>query len=68
MRSQERLKAVRGGEAVGAGGGSGGKVAKASEEELEVGVGKGVRVTAVRSTIAEGRVKGEPIANQNAKK
>ncbi|RVA61550.1 preprotein translocase subunit YajC, partial [Mesorhizobium sp. M7A.F.Ca.CA.001.11.2.1] len=38
------------------------------DNELEVDLGNGLKVTALRSTIADVRVKGEPVANQNAKK
>ncbi|TIU04170.1 MAG: preprotein translocase subunit YajC, partial [Mesorhizobium sp.] len=36
--------------------------------ELEIDLGGGTKVTALRSTISDVRVKGEPVANQNAKK
>ena len=50
------------------GGGLVGKVTKViNDHELEIDLG-GMKVTAVRATIAEVRVKGEPVANQNAKK
>ena len=45
-----------------------GKVTKASDNELEVDLGGGTKVTALRSTIMDVRVKGEPVANENAKK
>ena len=64
----EMLAAVRRGDTVVTGGGLVGKVSKASDDELEVDLGNGVKVTALRSTIADVRVKGEPVANQNAKK
>lgn len=67
-KRQEMLQAVRRGDTVVTGGGLIGKVTKASDDELEVDLGNGVKVTALRSTIADVRVKGEPIANQNAKK
>ncbi|RUU62786.1 preprotein translocase subunit YajC, partial [Mesorhizobium sp. M2C.T.Ca.TU.009.01.2.1] len=37
------------------------------DNELEIDLG-GTKVTALRSTISDVRVKGEPVANQNAKK
>lgn len=64
----EMLAAVRRGDTVITGGGLIGKVTKASDDELEVDLGNGVTVRALRGTIADVRVKGEPVANQNAKK
>ncbi|MCC0039832.1 MAG: preprotein translocase subunit YajC [Brucellaceae bacterium] len=65
----EMLAAIRRGDSVVTGGGLVGKVTKVvGEEELEVDLGGGLKVTALRSTIADVRVKGEPVANQNAKK
>ena len=65
----EMLAAVRRGDTVVTGGGLIGKVTKVTDDnELEVDLGNGVKVTALRSTIADVRVKGEPVANQNAKK
>ncbi len=64
----EMLAAVRRGDTVVTGGGFIGKVTKVIDDnELEIDLG-GAKVTALRSTIAEVRVKGEPVANQNAKK
>jgi preprotein translocase subunit YajC len=64
----EMLAAIRRGDTVVTGGGFVGKVTKVIDDnELEVDLG-GVKVTALRSTIADVRVKGEPVANQNAKK
>ena len=64
----EMLAAVRRGDTVVTGGGFIGKVTKVIDDnELEIDLG-GVKVTALRSTIADVRVKGEPVANQNAKK
>jgi len=64
----EMLAAIRRGDTVVTGGGFVGKVTKVVDDnELEVDLG-GVKVTALRSTIADVRVKGEPVANQNAKK
>ncbi|KQZ96560.1 preprotein translocase subunit YajC [Mesorhizobium sp. Root157] len=64
----EMLAAIRRGDTVVTGGGFIGKVTKVIDDnELEVDLG-GAKVTALRSTIADVRVKGEPVANQNAKK
>ncbi|MBN9243174.1 MAG: preprotein translocase subunit YajC [Mesorhizobium sp.] len=64
----EMLSAIRRGDTVVTGGGFVGKVTKVIDDnELEVDLG-GVKVTALRSTISDVRVKGEPVANQNAKK
>ncbi len=64
----EMLSAIRRGDAVITGGGLVGKVTKViGDDELEIDLG-GAKVTALRSTISEVRVKGEPVANQNAKK
>jgi preprotein translocase subunit YajC len=66
----EMLSAIRRGDTVVTGGGFVGKVTKVVDgnDELEVDLGNGLKVTALRSTIADVRVKGEPVANQNAKK
>ncbi|MBP0439817.1 preprotein translocase subunit YajC [Tianweitania sediminis] len=65
----EMLANVRRGDTVVTGGGLLGKVTRVIDEnELEIDLGNGLKVTALRSTLAEVRVKGEPIANQNAKK
>ncbi len=64
----EMLAAIRRGDTVVTGGGLVGKVTKASDNELEVDLGGGSKVTALRSTIMDVRVKGEPVANENAKK
>jgi preprotein translocase subunit YajC len=64
----EMLAAIRRGDTVVTGGGLVGKVTKASDNELEVDLGGGTKVTALRSTIMDVRVKGEPVANQNAQK
>jgi len=65
----EMLSAIRRGDTVVTGGGLVGKVTKVTDDnELEVDLGNGLKVTAIRSTIADVRVKGEPVANQNAKK
>ncbi|GHD09779.1 preprotein translocase subunit YajC [Tianweitania populi] len=65
----DMLSNVRRGDTVVTGGGLIGKVVKVIDDnELEVDLGNGLKVTALRSTIADVRVKGEPVANQNAKK
>ncbi|MET2826428.1 preprotein translocase subunit YajC [Mesorhizobium shangrilense] len=65
----EMLAAVRRGDTVVTGGGFIGKVTKVIDDsELEIDLGGGTKVTALRSTLADVRVKGEPVANQNAKK
>ena len=67
-KRSEMLAAVRRGDTVVTGGGFIGKVTKVIDDnELEIDLG-GMKVTALRSTIAAVRVKGEPVANQNAKK
>lgn len=64
----EMLEAVRRGDTVVTGGGLVGKVTKVpNETELEVDLGGGIKVTAVRSMISDVRVKSEPVANQNTK-
>lgn len=64
----EMLAAIRRGDTVVTGGGFVGKVTKlVDDNELEIDLG-GTKVTAMRSTISDVRVKGEPVANQNAKK
>lgn len=64
----EMLAAIRRGDTVVTGGGFVGKVTKVVDDnELEVDLGNGLKVTALRGTIADVRVKGEPVANQNAK-
>jgi len=65
----ELLAAIRRGDSVVTGGGFLGKVTKViNDNELEIDLGNGVKVTALRSTIADVRVKGEPVANENVKK
>jgi len=66
----EMLQTIRRGDTVVTGGGLVGKVTKVASDdnELEVDLGNGVKVTALRHTIADVRVKGEPVANQNTKK
>ena len=65
----EMLSNIRRGDTVVTGGGLIGKVTKVVDDnELEVDLGNGVKVTARRATISAVRGKGEPVANQNAKK
>jgi len=66
----EMLAAIRRGDTVVTGGGLVGKVTKVNEgsDELEVDLGSGLKVTAIRATIADVRVKGQPVANENVKK
>ena len=65
----EMLAAIRRGDTVVTGGGLVGKVTKVIDDnELEIDLGGGTKVTALRSTLADVRVRGEPVANQNAKK
>jgi len=65
----EMLTAIRRGDTVVTGGGLVGKVTKVIDDnELEIDLGNGVKVTSLRAMIADVRVKGEPVANQNAKK
>ena len=63
----EMLAAIRRGDTVVTGGGLVGKVTKASDNELEVDLGGGTKVTALRSTVMDVRVKGEPVANETKK-
>jgi preprotein translocase subunit YajC len=68
-RRGEMLAALRRGDTVVTGGGLVGKVTKVVDDnEVEIDLGGGTKVTALRATIADVRVKGEPVANQNAKK
>jgi len=65
---EEMLKNIRRGDTVVTGGGLVGKVTKVIDDrgELEVDLG-GMKVTALRSMVADVRTKGEPVANQNSK-
>lgn len=65
---QELLKKISRGDTVVTNGGLIGKVTKVIDDnEVEIDLG-GTKVTALRSTLSDVRVKGEPVANQNAKK
>lgn len=67
-KRQEMLAGIRKGDTVVTGGGFVGKVTRVIDDnELEVDLG-GMKVTALRSTISDVRVRGEPVANQNVKK
>ncbi|MCT8997215.1 preprotein translocase subunit YajC [Chelativorans intermedius] len=70
-KRQEMLAAVRRGDTVVTGGGLVGKVTKViNDGELEVDLGNGVKVTALRSMLADVRTKSEPAAaaDKTAKK
>jgi preprotein translocase subunit YajC len=61
-KRNETLSAIRRGDQVVLGGGLIGKVSKVIDDsELEVEIADGVKVRALRSLIAEVRVKGEPV-------
>jgi preprotein translocase subunit YajC len=63
----ETLAAIRRGDQVVLGGGLVGKVSKVVDDnELEVELAEGVKVRAMRSYIAEVRVKGEPVKTETA--
>lgn len=68
-KRQEMLDAVRRNDTVVTGGGVVGKVTKVFEDEgeLEVEIAKDTRVRIVRSMVADVRVKGEPVAANDAK-
>jgi preprotein translocase subunit YajC len=68
-KRSEMLANVRRGDTVVTGGGLVGKVTKViNDTELEVDLGGGMKVTAVRSMLADVRVKGEPAAAEKATK
>ncbi|WP_173931520.1 preprotein translocase subunit YajC [Chelativorans sp. Marseille-P2723] len=67
-KRQEMLAAVRRGDTVITGGGLVGKVTKViNDNELEVDLGGGTKVTALRSMLADVRVKSEPVAEKSSK-
>ncbi|WP_375636508.1 MULTISPECIES: preprotein translocase subunit YajC [unclassified Bartonella] len=68
-KRQEMLNAVRRGDTVITGGGIIGKVTKVHDEsgELEVAIGESMNIRVIRSTLADVRVKGEPIAEKKSK-
>ena len=62
-RREEMLKAIRRGDTVVTNGGIVGKVTKVVDDgEVELQIAEGVKVRAIRSLIAEVRVKAEPVA------
>jgi preprotein translocase subunit YajC len=62
-RRDEMLKNVRRGDQVILGGGIVGKVTKViDDKEIEVEIAEGVKIKAMRSMLAEVRVKGEPVS------
>jgi preprotein translocase subunit YajC len=66
-KRQETLTSIRRGDQVVLGGGIAGKVTKVVDDtEVEVEIADGVRIRAVRSYIAEVRVKGEPVKTETA--
>lgn len=68
-KRQEMLAAVRRGDTVVTGGGLVGKVTKViNDTELEVDLGGGTKVTAMRAMLADVRVKGEPVEKAAANK
>ena len=68
-KRQDTLSSIRRGDQVVLGGGMVGKVTKVIDDnELEVEIADGVKVRAVRSYIAEVRVKGEPVKTETPTK
>ncbi len=66
-KRQESLSSIRRGDQVVLGGGLVGKVTKVIDDnELEVEIADGVKVRAMRTYIAEVRVKGEPVKTDAA--
>ena len=67
-KRDEMIAAIRRGDTIIVGG-IVGKVSKVIDDrgELEVEIASGVKITALRSAVADVRVKGEPVANQNTK-
>ncbi|MGU3576824.1 preprotein translocase subunit YajC [Brucellaceae bacterium C25G] len=67
-KRQAQLAAIRRGDNVITGGGIVGKVTKVSDDgELEVEIAEGVRIKVLRTTIADVRTKGEPVADNKSK-
>lgn len=68
-KRQEMLNAVRRGDTVITGGGIIGRVTKVHDEsgELEVEIGESMKIRVIRSTLADVRVKGEPITEKKSK-
>ena len=69
-RREEMLAAIRRNDTIVTGGGVVGKVTKVLEDEneLEVEIAKDTKVRVVRAMVADVRVKGEPVAANDAKK
>ncbi|WP_306117875.1 MULTISPECIES: preprotein translocase subunit YajC [unclassified Roseitalea] len=68
-KREEMLGAIRRNDTIVTGGGVVGKVTKVFEDnELEVEIAQGTKVRVVRSMVADVRVKGEPVAANDAKK
>lgn len=66
-KRQETLTAIRRGDQVVLGGGITGKVTKVIDDaEVEVEIAEGVKIRALRTYIAEVRVKGEPVKTETA--
>ncbi|WP_455478443.1 preprotein translocase subunit YajC [Bartonella sp. B10] len=68
-KRQEMLNAVRRGDTIITGGGIIGRVTKVYDEsgELEVEIGDDMRIRVIRSTLADVRVKGEPVFEETSK-
>ncbi len=66
-KRQEMLDNIRRNDSVITGGGLIGKVVKVTDHEIEVEIAAGVRVKALRSMIAEVRVKGDPVNDNDDK-
>ena len=68
-KREEMLKAVRRNDTVVTGGGIIGKVTKVVDDtEVEVEIAQNVKIRVIRSMIADVRVKGEPVAANDAAK
>lgn len=68
-KREETLKAIRRNDTVVTGGGIVGKVTKVFDDnELEVEIAQNTKIRVVRSMVAEVRVKGEPVAANDAAK
>lgn len=66
-KREETLSSIRRGDQVVMGGGIVGKVTKViDDKELEVEIADGVKIRALRTYIAEVRVKGEPVKTEAA--
>jgi preprotein translocase subunit YajC len=69
-KREEMLGAIRRNDTIVTGGGVVGKVTKVHDEdgELEVEIAQGTKVRVLRAMVADVRVKGEPVAANDAKK